>query len=151
MANSPISFVSMAKARPFSHQSGRDIGGADWQVLQGREFPAAVNYQWGWRLSSAPLWGSVPRFLCLWLGKAVGWTSILGVGRGVGEAAFLGVPAAALLALPAAGKVEARPISCLFCALCDHRWSGLGPRESLRPSVLEFFLWARRVCSLRMR
>lgn len=50
-----------------------------------------------------------------------------------------------------AGKVEARPTSCLFRVLCDHRWSGLGPRGSLRPAVLQSFLPARWVWSPRIR
>lgn len=50
-----------------------------------------------------------------------------------------------------AGKVEARPTSCLFRVLCDHRWSGLGPRGSLRPAVSESFLPARWVWSPRIR
>lgn len=49
------------------------------------------------------------------------------------------------------GKVGARPTSCLFGALCDHRWSGLGPRGSRRPTVLESFFRARRVWSPRIR
>lgn len=39
------------------------------------------------------------------------------------------------------------PTSCLLGALCDHRWSGLGPHRSLRPAPVESFLQSRRVWS----
>lgn len=45
---------------------------------------------------------------------------------------FPGVPTAALPLCPRAKKVEALPTSCLFGALCDHRWSGLGPRGGFK-------------------
>jgi hypothetical protein len=53
---------------------------------------------------------------------------------------------------PEAGKVEKTLHSphFLFAGThCDHRWSGLGPRESLSHATSESFLPVRRVWSLR--
>lgn len=57
MANSPISFVSMAKARPFSYQSGRDIGGADWQVLLRARVPCGRQLSVGMEAKLRPSLG----------------------------------------------------------------------------------------------
>lgn len=87
--------------------------------------------------------------------------SVVGKSDGLAEANSRSGTALSVWACPPylrsvarAGEVKktfSHPTSCLLCAFCDHRWSGLWPCKSFRPETLESFLPSSRVWSLRMK
>lgn len=92
---------------------------------------------WWWGRGHAPRWAGKPWFPCRWWGKAMESRRLSTAGWPLSVWACLPL----LGSVASARKVEktfhSRPTSCLLCALCDHRWSGLRPRESFRPEALE--------------